>query len=325
MLGIDVAKDTLVCTQVDPTTRKTCWSGQVPNTPAGLAQLLARTPESCPWVLEPTGRYSSLAVRLAQAERRQVLLAPPKRAKAFLASVQDRAKTDRLDSRGLALYALSQPLRPFLLRSEAVEQLQQLLRARKGLAKALTSLELQRKELPHAAPALDPAIASLKEQKKALDAQIAELVSDTQAFPAVAELDRVPGIGPLTAASMAVCLQSKEFAHPDQFVAYLGLDIGVRQSGKRQGQVGLTRQGDAELRRLLFLAAMSNVQVKDSPFRLQYERERAKGLSGTAAACAVARKLAKVCWSLVKHGGKYDAARVQQQPKRAPAASPPAS
>lgn len=269
MLGIDVGKDTLVCTQIDPHTRQVCWSGRVPNTEAGVTQLLARTPAECGWVLEPTGRYSNLAVRLARAHGREVFLAPTRKAKAFLSSIQGRAKTDRLDSRGLALYALSQPLRPYPVKSDAVEQLEQRLRARKGLVQALTSLQQQRAELPHAAAALDPAIASLRAQQEVLDAEIATLVADAKAFPAVAELDRVPGIGPLTAASVAACLQSKEFGHPDQFVAYCGLDIAVRQSGKRQGQVGLTRQGDAELRRLLYLAALSNTRCKDSPFKAQ--------------------------------------------------------
>jgi len=70
--------------------------------------------------------------------------------------------------------------------------------------------------------------------------------------------------------------------------------MGVRQSGKKNGQTGLTKQGDGELRRLLYLAAQSNLRAKNSPFRAQYERERAKGLSSTAALCAVARKLARL-------------------------------
>lgn len=93
--------------------------------------------------------------------------------------------------------------------------------------------------------------------------------------------------------------------------------VAIRQSGKKNGQRGLTKQGDAELRRLLYLAAQANLRTKDSPFKAHYERERAKGLSSTAALCAVARKLARLCWSLAKHGTTYDANRVyQQNPRR---------
>lgn len=107
-------------------------------------------------------------------------------------------------------------------------------------------------------------------------------------------------------------LTIRAFSHSDQFVAYCGLDIRIRQSGKKSGQLGLSKQGEAELRRLLFLAAQSSLRAKGSPFKVQYERERAKGLSSTAALCAVARKIARLSWSLVTHGTTYDPERVYQ-------------
>ena len=107
MLGIDVSKDTLACTWLDATTRQTLWEGTVPNTTHGVNCLLRRIPAESPWVLEPTGRYSTSVARQACAAGRQVLLASPKKAKCFLQSVQSRAKTDRLDSRGLGLYPLA--------------------------------------------------------------------------------------------------------------------------------------------------------------------------------------------------------------------------
>ena len=89
------------------------------------------------------------------------------------------------------------------------------------------------------------------------------------------------------------------------------------QSGRRKGERGLTRQGGAELRRLLYLCAKSSLRAKGSPFKQQYEREKAKGLSNKAALCALARKMAKLCWSIVQHGTEYDPNRVYQQPKTA--------
>lgn len=315
MLGLDVSKDHLVCTLLDPATRQMRWEKTVPNTAAGVGTLLKATPEATSWVLEPTGRYSLQVAQQAQAAGRTVLLAPPQKAKAFLASLQSRAKTDRLDSRGLALYALSQPLLPYPVKTEAIERLEQFLTARKGISQAIARLQQQLAELPHAAAPLRAALASLKEQKEQLDQQITAELTDKETFPAAAELDAVPGIGVITAASVSACLTAKAFRNPDQFVAYVGLDVAVRQSGRRHGTCGLTRQGNAELRRLLYLAAQANLRCTASPFKQQYERERAKGLSNTAALCAVARKLARLCWSLVKHGTKYDAERVHRSPQ----------
>jgi transposase len=320
MFSLDVSKDTLSCALFDPQTRKVLWETCVPNSVPAIAKLLDRVPAERPWVMEPTGRYSLSVAKQAVAAGRQVLLAPPRKAKRFLESIQSRAKTDRLDARGLGQYALAADLAPYPIRSDDMEALHQLLTARTGLSRSLSSLRQQRKELPCAAEPLHAAMTALEAQLKVLDAQIAKA---TAPLPDAARLDAVPGIGPVTAAAAVACLKSKAFSHPDKFVAYLGFDIAVRQSGRRSGERGLTKEGDAELRRLFFLCAQANRRCKKSPFKAQYERERAKGLSTTAALCAVARKMARVCWSLVAHQEKYNPDRVNQQKQKTPVDTQP--
>lgn len=312
MVGLDVSKATVACTLVNPATRQTEWEQTLPNNTTGVQHLLSISPPGVPWVLEPTGRFSATVAAQARAAGRTVLLAPPREAKAFLRAVQGRAKTDRLDSRGLALYALAVPLRPYPLKNPLREQIDQLLAARRLLSRSLASLRQQQTELPHAAAALGPAIKSLEAQRKVLDRQLAQLTG-AQGLPGVQALLQVPGIGPVTAITVAACLAGGGFRHPDQFVAYAGLDVRVRDSGQRKGQRALTKQGDAELRRLLYLAALASLRSKDRTFEARYRRELAKGLSTTGAVCTVARKLARVCWSLVRHGATYQPERVDRQ------------
>lgn len=314
MLGIDVSKETLTVALLAES-RRLCWEMTVPNTTQGIRRLLRRTSPTDPWVVEPTGVYSRRIVQEGQAAGRAVLLAQPQRAKAFLASVQPRAKTDRVDSRGLALYGLSTVLRPFPVKSEAMERIEQLLAARKGISDSLARLRQQRAVLPHAAAPLTAAITALTEQQAAVDRQ---LVEARTVLPVVTALQEIPGIGPVTATAVAACLATKQFDHPDQFVASIGLDTRVRESGQRTGRRALTKQGDAELRRLLYLCAQANVRSRDlaNPFKQQYEHEKGKGLTTTGALCAVARKLARTCWSLERHGTQYEGTRVHQQPTR---------
>lgn len=99
-------------------------------------------------------------------------------------------------------------------------------------------------------------------------------------------------------------------------MAYCGLDVRIQASGKKHGQLGLSKQREAELRRLLFLAAQASLRAKNSSFREQYEHERAKDLSSTIALCAVARKMARLCWSIVIYGSFYNPNRVYQTPTR---------
>jgi transposase len=325
MLGIDVSKAELVCALLDQQAEKFQWERPFPNSTAGVTRLLALTPAEVPWILEPTGRYSITVAAQARAAGRTVLLAPPRKAKAYLQSLTSRAKTDRLDARGLALFAASRPkteaLRPYPLKTDSVDQLEQLLTARRGLVDALSSLEQRIAELPHAARVLTAAVADLRTQRDAVDQEIAQLTGKKGAFPLAAQLRQIPGIGPVIGAALAARLSARTFTSSDEFVAYVGLDVGVVQSGKRKGERGLTKQGDAELRRLLYLAAAANVRSQ-SPFGAQYRRELAKGLSKIGALNAVARKLARVSWSLAKHGGDYQAARVNQ-PAQTPPKAPP--
>jgi transposase len=319
ILSLDVSKANLVATYDDrQSTRR--QQLKVSNTAAGVRKLLKRTPAECCWVLEPTGRYSNLAVDQARAAGRDVLLAEPRRAKAFLQSSHVRAKNDPLDSDGLNDYAAARPLPLYPRPTPTLELTQQLLSARRGLSQSLSRLRQQRRELPQAAGVLEPACQVLEAQLQAIDAQLEALVKDPahkQELGTVERLDAVPGIGTVTATAVNARLQRCGFSHPDQFVAYVGLDITVRDSGKKQGKREVSQRGDAELRRLLYLAAQANLRCKNSPFKDQYEREKAKGLTHTGAVCAVARKLAKVCWSLATHGGHYDPKRVANQPQRA--------
>jgi len=311
-LGIDTSKDKLSAAYRDIRTRAVVWEREVPNTREGVNHLLARTPSDSTWVIEPTGRYSLLAVTMAQSVGRNVLMAPPRKAKKFLASIQDRAKTDPIDGKGLSLFGMSIPLQPYHLKSEPIDTLDQLLGARKGLALSRSRLSQQQRDLTSAKAreALVPAIEALTRQIKALDKEIARHSEQMEGFGCLAEILKVEGIGKVTAAAVASRLVARKFTHPDQFVAYVGLDVAVRDSGKHRGERRLTKQGDAELRRLLYLCAKASVRTKGSPFRAQYERELAKGLTKIGAYCAVARKMARLCWSLHKHGSVYDPTRV---------------
>jgi transposase len=320
-LGIDVSQRELVCTLVDGERQRVLWTKTRRNTRAGVAQLLRDVSPEVPWVLEPTGRFSEPVARQAVESGRCALLAPSRKAKAFAQSRTSRAKTDKVDSEALAWYGLSQVLAPYPLRSASVSEVEQLLKGRRGLSLSLSRLNQQAQALPAARALLAPAQAVLRAQVAAADKAIAAALRREPAFAVAQELAKVPGIGAVTAAAMTACLVKGQFARADAIVAYVGFDLIVRDSGERVGKRRLTKQGDAELRRLLYLCAQASLRCKDGPFRAQYEREQAKGLTKTQALCAIARKLAVLCWSIYRHGTSYDPTRVYQQPTRA--AGPP--
>jgi transposase len=307
MIGIDVSKATLAVACWDVSREEVVWACELPNTAEGLAELVARTvPGDC-WALEPTGAYSKLAVETAWRHGRRPLLTPPKAARKFLLSVNPRAKNDKLDAKGIARYAAVVALRPFVLKQPSMEELSQLLTVRKSLSASLAAFRQQAHALPRREAELSPVICTLQQQLRAIDRQLAERA---RREPAVKRLQAIPGVGLVSASALVLRLQMTPFVSYDAFVAFLGLDLRVSDSGQHRGRRRLSRHGDAELRRLLYCCAQASVRAKDSPFRSQYERERAKGLPTTGALCAVARKMAKVAWALVRSGQEYDPARV---------------
>lgn len=319
MLGIDVSKRTLHGTLVDPVTQKVCWSMEVPNDPTGIARLLRRTPATVAWVVEPTGRYHELLVERAHAAGRDVRMAQPKRAKYYLNSLQDRAKHDHVDSYGLGRYGLAERLPAFPVKRPELDRLEQLQAARRGVVEALMQLQQQAQDLPLATAELTPAITALQERQRELETVIEAALQQVAGPEQIQRLRAVHGIGPVTSTALLTCLLARPFGCGDAFVAFTGLDPKVRKSGTYKGQSRLSKQGPGELRRLLYLAARSNLTIKDSPYRRQYERELAKGLCPQAALCAVARKLARTCWSLLAHESDYDPQRVHQAQTRDPA------
>jgi len=306
MLGIDVSKSEIVASLVDPQTRQVVWRKRLERNAEGLRALLEATPAQVGWVVEPTGRYSQFVVREARLQGRQVYLAPTRPAKSFAQSLSPRAKTDPKDSRSLALFGLSCPLELYPIKPEMVEQLDQLLSVRKKLVRTASALRLQKGELEHADAYLSPILDEIAQQIKQIDRQIAQSSKQEPFAKNMRLLQKIDGVGMITAAAVASRLGSRTFSRYDQFIAYIGLDVSIRQSGKRDGKRALTKHGDAELRRLFYLCAQANVRKKDSPFKDIYERELAKGLPTTAALCVVARKIAKICWLVVRDGVEYD-------------------
>jgi transposase len=129
---------------------------------------------------------------------------------------------------------------------------------------------------------------------------------------AAARLHSVPEFGTMTVAVLRAELGEVErFQRSGQAVAYVGLDVTVRESGKWKGQRKLSKRGSGALRRALFLAALGCLRGdRPSAFRDYYRAMEARGLKGRRALIAVMRKMLVVAYHLLKHGAWYDPTKV---------------
>ena len=93
------------------------------------------------------------------------------------------------------------------------------------------------------------------------------------------------------------------FASSDAFIAFLGMDLRAKDSGKKNGTRRLSKKGDAEIRRLAHNAAMA--ACRSPTWKPFYESYLARGLAKTEALVILARKLCRVAFALMKNQSEY--------------------
>jgi transposase len=125
---------------------------------------------------------------------------------------------------------------------------------------------------------------------------------------------RVPEFGPTTVALLRAELGDlTRFTRIDQVVAYVGLDLQVKQSGKWKGQTKLSKHGSGRVRRILYLAALRSIPLETSPFGAYYQRLVARGMKKGMAVVAVMRKMLMVAVHLIQTEESYDPGKVARQ------------
>lgn len=99
-------------------------------------------------------------------------------------------------------------------------------------------------------------IERLIEHFKALDKEVEELEGQIKVWHRANEnsrqLERMPGIGPLTASALVASVgDAKNFENGRQLAAWLGLVPRQHSSGGRPTLLGMSKRGDAYLRTLM--------------------------------------------------------------------------
>ncbi len=297
-LGIDVSKEQLDIYH---------WENEewlcVANDRMAIREWLQRLSGPLRIAIESTSDYYLIVVEEADALGVAVYLINPRQLVHYREAVNRRNKTDREDARLLARYLVHEgsQLRPFRLQCKQAQQLWALLKRRGVVVSARKQLQQSLAGVKLSAKALFSQFQRLLER---IDRRIQALIEALGWRGAYQRCLSIPGIGPLNAAALVAAYHRGTFASSDTFIAYLGLDVRVRQSGRFTGKRKLTKRGEAELRRLLYCAARPS--RSHHRFESYYQRQIDKGLSKTAANVIVARKLARIAFTLIRNGQTFD-------------------
>ena len=305
-------------------------AGRFATTPEGVRAFAETLGSADEVALEATGNTGAIATLLASRAGRVVVSNPVK----TRAIAEAKVKTDKVDAEILAQLLAADYLPAVWRPSPATCALRRQVLRRAHIVRQRTRLKnqvhaiLHRNLIPRC-PAADlfghKGRAWLAEQElpadelsaatallRQLDFHAEELrLIDTElgqaalASPEVLRLMTVPGIDATVALSIVAAVGDfAQFRSPEKLVAYLGLNPRVRQSGGQPASHGrITKAGPAHARGMLVEAAWSASKAA-GPLRAFYQRVQARrGMQ--IAVVATARKLAVLCWHLIRKGEDY--------------------
>jgi len=127
--------------------------------------------------------------------------------------------------------------------------------------------------------------------------------------PLSRRLEKIPGIGPLTASALVASIgNARAFKNGRQLAAWLGLVPHQDSSGGKTRLLGISKRGDRYLRTLLILGSHSVLRrLKCNPAHgtnVWLTRLTAR-CHPNVVAVALANKLARIVWALLAHDREY--------------------
>jgi transposase len=296
-VGIDVSKVWL-----DVAVHEQNEEFRVSNDSIGIADLVERLKKMGPTliVLEPTGGFEMLVVAEMTRAGLPVAVVNAKRVRDFARATGQLAKTDKLDAKVLAHFASA--IRPAVrtLRSEEEEQLTALLTRRRQVVDMLT-VEKNRLVTVRAKMRSDieAHVAWLSASLKELDKEIEGFVKGSSVWKAKdALLQSVPGIGPVTSATMLGMLPELGILNRQEIAALVGVAPINKDSGRKQGRRRVYG-GRADVRSVLYMAALA--AKKFNPVLAKfYDRLLKQGKEKKVALTACMRKLLVILNSMMR-------------------------
>ena len=309
--GIDVSGDTLdICYQIKDGTFQ--WA-KVPNNPVGFKQIWKLTGKSYHLVMEATGVYQLPLCFFLEEKKARYSVLNALQVKRYMQMKLERNKTDKKDAFHICMYAIEHRPQTYKMPNQLYFECRSLNNAIETLTKQITSF----KNKMHALKSLDidtkvigtaykKILRDLQSELKKLEAELYHKLQEWHP-EIVKQVRSVVGIGKRATAILVVSTQAFEHTETyQQLISYAGLSPKEYFSGTSiRGRVRICKQGGSLLRHTLYMCAL-NAKKTNAACKALFDRLVAKGKNKKLAIIAVANKLLKQVFGVVKNGTLFD-------------------
>ena len=185
--------------------------------------------------------------------------------------------------------------------------------AARGTAKAreLMSLVGTDERVPAIArEALLQLVEQIRDSERKIEAFDKQLLSLARQNEVCRQLITIPGIGPIAATALVATVgNARSFTSGRHFAAWIGLVPKQHSTGGKERLGGISKRGDAYLRKLLIHGARASVH------RVRSHQVPGAWIAGllarrpfNVATVALANKTARIAWAVMTNGSTYRAA-----------------
>ena len=309
-IGVDIAKKKFdVASLMNDKYKHKTFDNNESGFSAFITWFLPLCGDSKPLIcMEATGAYSLPLADFLVNQGYFVSLINPAKIHAFAKSELSRTKTDKADAKLIARYAfIMQP--PLWSPPPAnIRELQALVRRVEHLLEMI-GMERNRQDTAHTkiVGSINTVLETLEAELEATRQAIHDHIDNHPDLKQRGDLlSTIPGIGDASVAHLLIALSEHHgFSHAKQVVAFAGLAPSLRESGQWRGNTHIAKNGDALLRKALYMPALCALRFNPL-IRTFSERLKANGKNGKAVACAAMRKLIHIAFGVLKSGKAFD-------------------
>lgn len=260
-------------------------------------------------IYEPTGPYSAFFEEFCATNGLKVVSLNPRKVPRLLEVIGHRAKSDSLDARALYEYrklVTEKEIRELKL-DDDLQRISALLSEYQFLKKQrvdfLNFLEVVRFDPwgdERSKENIEKMVFEINKRLKEIEDELIKIVGRNRGLKEKVEgIKEIKGIGFFTAVSLVLFFEKRKIRNRGEVVSLVGLDPITYMSGKRKIRCRISKRGNSNLRKLLYMSAMCAIRVNEK-IREYFMRLIRNGKPKKVALVACMRKLLVIAFACYK-------------------------